>query len=216
MHTNSSKNFKIGLLQKIHNKIRFNLIFQVIRNCLASIGFDFIPYILFQENINETKFPVIKGNISDYKVECLDEADLKIIGSNIRGYSVEGFLSSLKNGKKCIGVKYKEEIVAFVWFDFDECNFKSERFKLKKNEAYSYSLYTMEHFRGRNIAPYLKYRSYKILKKMGIDMCYSISEYFNSSSLKYRKKLNPKKLKFVLYIRLFKKLEWKITLKLYK
>lgn len=216
MPVRSPKNKIPVILRKIRDKIRYNLVLQVVKNRLKAIGFEFTPYILFQDNINEIKFPDYEANIPGHKVEFLDASDMKIIGSNIRGYSYEDFLNSLENGKKCIGVKHQGEILAFVWYDLDECNFQPARFKLKKNEAYSYRLHTMELYRGKNIAPYLKYQSYKILEKRGKDTFYSITEYVNSSSLKYRKKLNSKKLKFVLFIRLFKKYQWRLTLKTYK
>lgn len=216
MPASFSKNRISIILKKISDKISYNLVLQVIKNRLTAIGFEFTASILFQDKINTIKLLDYEANMPDYKVEFLDASDMKIIGSNIRGYSHEDFLNSLKNGKKCIGVKHRGEILAFVWYDFNECNFQPAWFKLKKNEAYSYRLHTMEPYRGRNIAPYLKYQSYKILEKIGKDTFYSISEYVNSSSLKYRKKLNSKKLKLILFIRLFKKYQWTLTLKTYK
>jgi hypothetical protein len=61
-------------------------------------------------------------------------------------------------------------------------------------------MYTMEPYRDKNLAPYLRYQSYGILNKTGRSKLYSVSEYFNSSSIKYKQKLNAKNLKLVLFI----------------
>ena len=206
---------KTGLIHKILNRIRYNLVMQVIKNRLAAIGFEFTLYYLFRESMDNIESPDIEGNISDYKVEFLEPGEMKIIGTDNPGYTVEKFLEHIKLGRKCMGVKFKNEIISFTWLDFNECHFRPSQFKMKNNEVYSYALFTTEPYRGKNIAPYLKYQSYKILKKMGIDTCYSIIEYVNSSSLRYSKKLEFTKIKLGLYIKLFKKYERNITLKTY-
>jgi len=51
---------------------------------------------------------------------------------------------------------------------------------------------------------------------MGKDTCYSITEYFNTSSLKFKNKLNVKPVKLCLYINLFSKFRRNWTFKKYK
>lgn len=216
MHNKPPGNQKKGIIKKIKEKIRYNMVLQVIKNRFTAIGFEFTPYYIFRESMNNIGSINIHGNISDYKVEFLEEAEIKTINTGYPGYTVEKFLEHLSFGRKCIGVKYKDEIVAFTWFDFKECNFKPNKFKMKDNEVYSFSLFTMEPYRGKNIAPWLKIRSYEILKEMGIDTCYSIIEVFNSTSLRYCRKLKFKKVKLGLKINIFKRYEYNITLKTYK
>jgi hypothetical protein len=74
----------------------------------------------------------------------------------------------------------------------------------------------MESRRGNNLAPYLVYKSYEILQAMGRDKIYSVTEYFNTSAIKYKRKLKIKRLELILFIRLFKKYHWSIKLKSYK
>jgi hypothetical protein len=71
----------------------------------------------------------------------------------------------------------------------------------------------MKAFRGKNLAPYLRYKSYDILKKMGRSKIYSVSAFFNSSAVRYKEKLNAKNLKLALYIEIFKKIRWRFNLK---
>ena len=70
-------------------------------------------------------------------------------------------------------------------------------------------------YRGKNLAPYLRYKSYEMLKEMGRDKLYSISEYFNSPAVKFKQKLNAKKLKIILFINLFNKFSRCFTVKTY-
>ena len=79
-----------------------------------------------------------------------------------------------------------------MWINIKERGFKETIIQLKSDEAYLWNMYTMESFRGMNIAPYLRYKSYEVLKGMGRDKLYSISEYFNTPAIKFKLKLNAK------------------------
>jgi GNAT superfamily N-acetyltransferase len=192
------------------------MVLQVIKNRITKIGIEFTPYYLFQEGINSTEMPKIKGIISDYSFEFLGPEDMKIIGTNTSGYSEEKLLGFLKAGGKCLGMKYKGRIAAFMWINFNEINYKSISIPLRSNEAYLWNMFTIESHRGKNLASYLRYKGYEILKEMGRDKVYSVSELFNSPALKFKKKLkNTRKQKLLLYIRLFKRFQWNFPLKTY-
>lgn len=128
-------------------------------------------------------------------------------------YSVEGLLAYYNAGQRCLGLKYKDELASFMFINLTECDFTPQIIPLKNDEAYLAYMYTMKAFRGKNLAPYLRYKSYEILKKMGRNKIYSVSIYFNSSALRYKEKLNAKNLKLALYIEIFKKIKWRFNLK---
>jgi hypothetical protein len=213
-HTEVKKN-EISQFKRIINKFRYGLILQVVRNRLAGIGLVFTPYYLFMEGMDPFKIPEIKGNITDFSVEFLEEGDMKSLGSKARGYSEQELLSWLRKGQKCLCLKYKGDVAAFMRIHLAQCDFEPINLPLKENEVYLTDMYTLESFRGNNLAPYLRYRSYEILKKMGRTTIYSVVEYFNTPAMKYKQKLNGKKIKFVLYISLFKRLKRSIILKKY-
>jgi hypothetical protein len=119
-------------------------------------------------------------------------------------------------GKKCFGIKQKEKIVAFNWIDFKNINSILFSQSLKENEAYLFDMYTDKEFRGKNIAPYLRWQSYKALKGMGRDVFYSISTYVNTPSIKFKKKLNSKILWLGLYFKLFQRFKVNMILRRYK
>ena len=213
--TVESKKGEETFLKKISNKFKYGLVLQAIRNQLARVGIVITPFYWVQEGMNFTKAPDIKGAITDYKVEFLEAEDLKNISDNIHGYSAALLLSDLEEGNLCLGLKHNNDIASFMWIYLKECSYMSVNISLKNDEAYLTSMYTIESFRGNNLAPYLRYKSYEILKKMGRDKIYSVSEFFNSSAIRYKQKLNAKNLKLVFYIQIFKRLKWSLTLKTY-
>ena len=207
---------KTALVKKILTKVRYGLTLQSIRNQLSRIGIEFSPYYLFQEGMNISEVPQIKGVLSDYSCELLKAEDMKEIGAiNFSGYSEAKLLPLLDNGELCIGLKKNDEIAAFMWINFKEIKFKTNIIYLNNNEAYLWFMYTLESYRGENLAPYLRYKSYEILKDRGLEKFFSISEYFNTPAIKFKMKLNAKKLKLILFIQLFNKFRWNFVLRSY-
>jgi len=217
MNPGIRKKTEVSLLKKILVKVRYGLTLHGIRYMLIRIGIEFSPYYLFQEGINFTDIPEIKGINTDYSCELLKPEDMKTVGAiNYAGLSEEKLLKFLEAGEECLGIKHNDEIVAFMWINYTELNYKSTIIHLKRDEAYLWFMYTRESYRGKNLAPYLRFKSYNMLKEMGRNKLYSISDYFNSPAVIFKKKLNAKKLKLILFVQLFHKLPHSFTLKLYK
>jgi hypothetical protein len=215
MHKPKKRNKVLSLMQKIGIKIRYGMVLQVIKNRIGRLGIDIVPYIFFQEGTVEVKMPEIKGSVSDYQFEFLGQTDMKTISESNSGFMEEEYLGFLADGGICLGMKLGNQIAAFMWINIKERGFKETIIPLKSDEAYLWNMYTMESFRGINLAPYLRYKSYELLKGMGRDKLYSISEYFNTPAIKFKLKLNAKRLRLGLYIKLFKKYHWDITLRSY-
>ena len=207
---------EISTFKWLWSKVRYGLVLHGLRKRLSRIGLEFKPCYWVLEGSENFIPPEIRGNTEDYSLVFFGPEDMKIIGDRGDSYSEESLLALLAKGKKCLGIKHKGEIAAFMWIDFEECNFKHHFIKLKENEAYLFSMFTMYKYRGKNIAPYLRYKSYEKLRELGKDTFYSISEYFNYSTIKFKKKLKAKHLKLILYIVLFNKIRWSITLRRYK
>jgi hypothetical protein len=203
------------IIKRVLGKFKHGLVFHTIRNQLIRIGIKISPYYWVQEGINPAAIPSIDGVISDYSIEFIEAEDIKKIEDNIREYSVEGLLAHLRAGNKCLALKYKGEIASFLYINLMKCNYGTLDLSLNSDEAYLTNMYTLESYRGKNLAPYLRYKSYGILNNMGRNKLYSVSEFFNSSAIRYKQKLNAKNLKLVMYIDLFKKLKWSFTLRTY-
>jgi len=141
---------------------------------------------------------------NEYELGFLGLQDMKVIGSiPFREISYEEVLTRLKEGKMCFGAKQEGNLAAFSWCDIEEFNFKGLGFPLRKNEAYLFDAYTFDSFRGRGMAPYLRYQLYKELAKMGRHRLYSVSERFNASSLRFKRKLNARVIGSGLYVGIF-------------
>jgi hypothetical protein len=207
---------KESVLRKIINKIRYGMVLQVINNRIERLGIIIKPYYLFLEGLNYAQLPEIKENMSDYHCEFLGPDDMKAVAKGKTGLSENDYLSFLSEGQKCLAVKYRDDIAAFMWINVNEFRYKEVAYALDHQEAYLWNMFTMEPFRGMNLAPYLRYKSYEMLQDMGRNKLYSISEYFNTPAINFKKKLNARITKLQLYINLFKKHYWNITLKQYK
>jgi len=215
MNTAPKKNIKNPFWQKVLIKVRYGMVVQVIKRRIIRMGIEISPYYLFQEGMENSAIPAIKGLESDYSFGILLSADMEHMENNGSGFTPENFLDFFKAGQKCIGIKHEGKVAAFMWINFSELKYKTFLLQLKSNEAYLWSMFTMEAYRGKNLAPYLRYKSYELLNEMGRDTLYSISEYFNTPAVKFKRKLNARILKLLLYIRIFKKLERNFTLKTY-
>ncbi|MFC1709610.1 GNAT family N-acetyltransferase [Candidatus Omnitrophota bacterium] len=197
------------------NKVRHGLALQELKNCLGLIGLDFGPYYWVQEGLDNSKIPGLKGDFSGHTLGFFGPEEMKIIGAKSSAYPESKALERLEKGHKCFGMKYNGEIVAFMWFVFDEFSLKPYNPRLNEHEAYLSDMYTMREFRGRGVAPYLRYQSYKVLREMGRDTFYSITDFFNTSAKKFKKKINAKILNFGLGIELFRKFRWIFIIKKY-
>ena len=154
---------------------------------------------------------------NEYETAFLDPADMKNL-DRIEGRktSEESTRKLLEKGSKCFAVKVKGKIAAFTWCEFDVFDYPPKKeFKLKENEAFLFDMYTLRAYRGHNLAPFVRYRCYEELAKMGRDVLYSYSDYFNTPALRFKSKLDAKILRLCLNIRLFKRFHWHWVLRNY-
>lgn len=211
MEVGKKKSYKIIW---IYNIIKNGLFWHGIRNNLAKIGFDFMPYFWEIGSI-DIEPPRIRDDESKYQLSIFGEEEITFIKNNVIGIAHKDLMNDLKNGDTCLGIKNEEEISAYSFIKHQTFSFRGRKFEIKPLEGYVHNTYTFEAFRGRNLAPYLRYQSYEHLKAKGIDKYYSISEYFNKPTLKYKKKLNIKPQKLYLSVILFKRWVFNFTLKSY-
>lgn len=213
MEINKKKFYRV---QWFLNILRNGLLLYGIRNRMARIGLDFDPFYWVLEADSKCSEPLIKGNPKEYAFEYIDIEEIKSIGKSKRGLKEEELLRGYQDGQICIGLRHNKEIAAYMFIELNNFNYNRKKFKLKKNEAYLLNMYTFESHRGKNLAPYLRYLSYQLLSDLGKDTVYSISAYFNKSTIRFKKKLNAKHQKLFLYIILFKKYHSHFPLRTYK
>ncbi|MDO5981722.1 GNAT family N-acetyltransferase [Flavivirga spongiicola] len=195
--------------------IRNGLFLFGLRNRLARIGLDIKPYYWVEEEVEACDEPIINGDASEYKVRYLNLEEIKLIAKDKPKEHLTDMIKGFENGQLCIGLEREKEIAAYTYVELNDFVFNKRSFKLEQDEAYLLNMWTFHSFRGKNLAPYLRYQSYQLLKEKGIHKKYSITEYFNKSSIKFKKKLNSKHLTLFLSIVLFKKYYWNFTLRKY-
>lgn len=195
---------KFYKIQLIWYRIRYGLVLFSIRNMLTRIGIDICPYYLELEGLDQAIPPLIKGDQKSFTTVLMDTEEIVSIYKTL-GWNTAELRKSLEGGQQCIGLKNGEDTAAVMVMQLEEFSYKKKTIPLKANEAYLENMYTFQSYRGKNLAPYLRYQSYLLLQEQGKDVCYSVTEYFNKSSLKFKKKLNAEHLRFYLHINLFKK-----------
>ena len=206
-------------LKYILAKFKYSPFIRVVQDGLTKIGIRISPYYIVLEGLFDESMPHLERGFNEYDIGFLRTEDMKeisILPGPDRTFSEEDLLLRLKDGKKCLGLKYRGKIVAFTWYDLKEYNFNGYKFSLKENEAYLFDAYTLMSFRGKGIAPYMRYQCYKKLAKLGRYRLYSVSICFNAPSIRFKKKLNAKILELALYVELFKKWNFNSRLKRYK
>jgi len=122
-----------------------------------------------------------------------DSGEMRLMASIPgRTFSEEELTKRLKEGKRCYGAKIEGRIAAFTWADLREFGTRTRRFLLQEDEAYLFDAYTLPGHRGKGLAPVVRYYAYERLEDMGKKRLYSITDFFNVPSLRFKKKLGAK------------------------
>lgn len=196
----------------------YGLVLRVLIDGLAKLGFRIEPYYLMLEGVPAGGLPHLESGFSDYALGFLGPQDMKALAAIPgRVFSEEELLRRLQEGKLCLGVTYRGEIVAFTWCNLEDCTFEQHRlFLLRENEAYLFDAYTVESFRGKDIAPSMRYRCYQELAKLGKEKCYSITVVFNVPATNFKKKLGAQVLELDVFVELLRKWRFYYSLKRYR
>lgn len=211
----AKKNSYSQKFQQLFTHIEHGLFLLTMRKLLARFGLNIGPYYWVLEGTNIDEEPKIKGSKEDYDVCFLTLDDIKNL-ENTTFVSQQNLIARYNSGVRCTGLKYKGQTAAFMSIEHNDFSFRKKTFNLKDNEAYLSNMFTYSSFRGKNLAPYLRHESYQLLKKEGVESMYSVTDYFNKSSQKFKKKLNAKPLTLYFSIILFKKYSKTIKIKDYK
>ncbi len=190
-------------LNTLFHAMKYGLILNVILARLAKIGIKLeLFYIVLEGDYNGK--PQWSNEFSAYKTSFLGPPDLNEVANTHPWTTLEKLHERLNQGHLCLALKHNNKIAAYTWTDLKECNHKPYPFSLKKHEAYLYDAFTLPEFRGKGLAPFMRYECYQALKSIGRNSFYSISEYTNSPSIKFKTKLNAQFSKLCLCISLGK------------
>jgi hypothetical protein len=193
-------------IRRLNQKIRYNSILRILHDGLVKIGIHISLFYLVEEGLHLQTIPFEFSEFTGYNIEFLREDELNIIADiPERPYKKEVLLKRLERGSRCLLIKNNNKVIGYTWFNFKANDTPFYKFSLKENEAYLFDAYVLMGFRGKRIAPFMRYQCYKELYKLDKSVLYSISDYFNNQSIRFKKKLNAKFLCLMLYINLFNK-----------
>jgi hypothetical protein len=188
-----------SLIQRASAKIRYykrgvpwhGLILRVSIDAASRLGLRIEPFDLFLEGLGRAQAPLAPSGIEDCHAAFLLPGDMREVASMPGRESSEADLRArLESGQRCLGVKHGERIIAFTWCNLHACTIGEHRlFDLTDDEASLFDAYTVEPFRGRNLAPWMRYRCYEEMAKLGRHRCFSVTIVFNTPALRFKTKL---------------------------
>jgi hypothetical protein len=165
-----------------------------------------IPYYIMEEFYVEPKNLNVPSGIEDPEIVILTLDDMEFLGNHEESVeTTEALIRLLDSGCICLAVKDKGEIAAYSWCDLNYMRYKDRITQLKRNEAYLFDARTYKAFRGKNLAPYVRYELYKLLKQRGVERFFSITLWSNTASMKFKHKLGAKPIELFLYVSLLRK-----------
>jgi GNAT superfamily N-acetyltransferase len=177
-------------MKYLYHRIGYDSLPMFLLDVLAKFGIYIQPFYFIQEGLYEGMDREFADRFSDFSFRYLDKRDMKNIASQVeRNVPLKQLLSHLEKGRRCFGCLVGDELVAFSWFNLDTCTYPGYNFRLAYDEAYLFDAYTFPQYRGRGIAPYVRYRLYKELEALGRTNLLSVSERYNKPAVQFKLKL---------------------------
>lgn len=181
--------------------LRHGLLVQRVVERLRRLGIDFNPYWLFREGAraHRTEWPELER---EFPSSVISVGDVPAVAACTTWNTEQIVRQRLARGDLCIVLKHVGEIAGYTWADLQRVSDAACNFELRRDEAYLYDAYIAPQFRGRSLAPYMRAECYKHLRAVGRRSFYSISDFFNTPAIKFKRKLNAEIVRLYLQIKL--------------
>ena len=200
------------IIKKIKYRVRNRLILLLIFERLAAIGFNIRLYYLTQEFLFDEIDLNLKPELAPLEADFLSSSEIKNIYDHPENkLSMRDNKNFIEERCLCFALKYNGEILTYLWCNLDRCH-GLYPFPLKEDEAYLSGAFTFRAYRGKNLAPFLRYQVYKHLNQTGKTRIYSLTDVFNTPAIKFKNKLKAKPLKIIINIMFFNKYNWNFTI----
>ncbi|HRS11759.1 MAG TPA: hypothetical protein P5068_11690 [Sedimentisphaerales bacterium] len=201
---------------KLGRAIRYRLVLQKLtERVLPRLRIHIEFYYWTQEGQTDDTSPGSDSGFEDCTFSPFGPDEIRTFVTLVPWRSEAELLQRFDEGKLCFGARYRGQIAAFVWCDLAECTYVWHRIALRENEVYLFDQFTRDAFRGMNVAPYLRHRTYEALRRMGRNTFYSVTHRFNSSAVRFKQKLGARFLWLGVGINLFGKVRWHAVLRRY-
>jgi len=192
-------------IKKIRHRVRQRLVLSYIFERLSSVGITIRLYYLTQEFLFDEKDLKLRPELESIAIGFLSSSEIKIINDHPESkWSDRENIKLLEEGCQCFGLKHNDEIAAYMWCNLSGCH-EISPFPLKEDEAYLTRAFTFRDYRGKSLAPFLRYQLCKHLNEIGRTKIYSYTDVFNTPAIKFKMKLKAKPIKIIFDIKLFSK-----------
>ena len=174
---------------------------------LKQLGVAITPYYLVRENMDQVagvEFCLAKVLPEGFSVCSLknDPAHIASV-SGLNNWATAAEVSRrLELGHKCVVLRNGEETAGYTWADTAEVNDSMCNYPLAEDEAYLYDAFIGESFRGGGLASKMRLASYAELYTQGVRKLVSISDCFNTGSIKFKSKLGARPEELFLNLRI--------------
>lgn len=179
-----------GYLAHLGRKARYGGLPRLLVDGLALLGITLRPFYLHREGLSLAGSRTFEESLTRLEVVFLGGEDMPALAA-LPGRSLPApeLVSRLARGQRCLAALCVGQVVAFTWCDLERCHFEGFPFPLKANQAYLFDAYCALDWRGKGLAPYLRYRAYGELERLGCKELFSITDAFNVSALHFKEKL---------------------------
>ncbi len=196
-------------------RIRHGMILLSIRNLLLRLNINLFPYWIEQESLAFCSEPGINEEKTSYALRPVETDTLRDIFEVIK-WDKNDLVENPESPYEVMGLYLEDELAAFTIMRFGQFTVYDRVFHLRENEAYLEKMYTFENFRGKRLAPYLRYKCYEYLAEQEKSRYYSVTHYFNTASRRFKAKLNVQHAQLYLYLDFFGKYRRTFLLKKYR
>jgi hypothetical protein len=201
---------------KIKEITKHHLMLLYASYALNKIGLHITPFYLTQE-FSQIKPPVLKlNNIDNVQYTMLTSQDIEKLFTNPEfKYSIRDRKTFIDDNCLCYALVQDDEIMSVMWCNLKEINNLLLTIPLKQDEAYLCGMKTHTKYKGLSLAPYLRYKVYQSLSEMGRLKLYSLTEYLNKSSKRFKEKLEARHIMLYIHVQLSHVFDKRFALKKY-
>jgi GNAT superfamily N-acetyltransferase len=176
--------------EHLFHRLRNEPVSQLMLDGLGRLGLQLQPFYLFEEALPSGGVPAVDPELRNASIRLLEPGQIGLVTAMPwRGLDEATCAERLARGNGCLGLFIGERLAAFTWFDLEECNFEGWRMPLRPDEAYLFDAFTLTEWRGKGLAPYLRYRVYERLGQEGRNRFLSVSIRANRAAIRFKRKL---------------------------
>jgi len=204
------------LVERARQLGTFAAVFYTVRPYLAKAGLTLTPFYYAMETLGPGGGAEAAPLPDGFAFSVFGPEDIAVIAAHPERasyVSADYVLDNHRSGDTCIGLKRQGVIAAFCWFSLEANRAKGSPVRMGAHEAYLYDLYVFEAFRGRHLALALRHKTYEMLRGLERTVFYTVTEYANTASMRFKQRLGARVLFLGLAVRVFGRYHWTLVLK---